>query len=89
MSRLVAFKARAVLVFWYSIATLVLCLLALIAAARIEATDTAPSNLSFGPNGVTETRCIDGLRFVIGEGGNARQVLDGQGRGIACDGRAP
>jgi prepilin-type N-terminal cleavage/methylation domain-containing protein len=42
------------------------------------------SNVSWGINGVTESRCISGYQFVIGEGGQARQVLDEFGKGVRC-----
>lgn len=42
------------------------------------------SNISWGINGVTEMRCIDGYKFVIGEHGQARQVLDEFGKGAKC-----
>ena len=40
--------------------------------------------VSFGINGITEMRCINGFQFVIGEGGQARQVLDEFGKGVRC-----
>ena len=42
------------------------------------------STVSFGINGMTEVRCIDGYKFVIGEHGQARQVLDEFGKGAKC-----
>lgn len=42
------------------------------------------SSVSFGINGMTEVRCIDGYKFVIGEHGQARQVLDEFGKGAKC-----
>ena len=42
------------------------------------------SNISWGFNGMTEVRCIDGYKFVVGEQGNARQVMDDSGRGVRC-----
>lgn len=45
---------------------------------------TNGSSLSFGANGITEVRCVDGYRFVIGAGGQARQVLDEFGKGAKC-----
>lgn len=42
------------------------------------------SSVSFGINGMTEVRCIDGYKFVIGEHGQARQVLDEFGKGARC-----
>ena len=46
---------------------------------------TNGNSLSFGFNGVTETRCIDGFKFVVGADGNARQVLDEFGKGARCN----
>ena len=42
------------------------------------------SNVSIGFNGVTESRCIEGYKFVIGQDGNARQILDEFGKGVRC-----
>lgn len=38
-----------------------------------------------GVNGVVETRCINGLQFVVGQNGQSTQVYDTLGRGVACD----
>jgi prepilin-type N-terminal cleavage/methylation domain-containing protein len=50
------------------------------------ATGQGPSagDLSWGFNGVTESRCIDGYRFVVGQDGGARQIMDEMGRGVRC-----
>lgn len=42
------------------------------------------SIVSFGINGLVETRCIGGYLFVIGENSSARQVMDEFGRGVKC-----
>lgn len=42
------------------------------------------SNISWGLNGMTESRCIEGYKFVIGEGGQPRQILDEFGKGVRC-----
>ena len=42
------------------------------------------SNVSWGLNGMTETRCIGGYKFIIGEGGQARQIMDSYGKGVPC-----
>lgn len=44
------------------------------------------SSMSFGVNGVTESRCIDGYKFVVDQTGNARQILDEYGKGSQCYG---
>lgn len=42
------------------------------------------SSTSFGFNGVAETRCVDGYKFIIGRDGGARQFMDESGRGVRC-----
>lgn len=42
------------------------------------------SSVSFGINGATESRCIENYKFVIGQDGNARQILDEFGKGVRC-----
>ena len=44
------------------------------------------SSVSWGINGVTESRCIEGYKFVVGEQGQARQILDEFGKGVRCQG---
>lgn len=39
---------------------------------------------SFGINGFTETRCIDGYKFVIGSDHQPRQIMDSFGKGVPC-----
>ena len=43
------------------------------------------SNISFGVNGLTESRCIEGYKFIVGEQGQARQILDEFGKGVRCE----
>lgn len=38
-----------------------------------------------GPLGITETRCIEGYKFVLGSDGNPRQILDEFGKGARCE----
>jgi prepilin-type N-terminal cleavage/methylation domain-containing protein len=42
------------------------------------------NSISWGINGMTEVRCIDGYKFVIGDMGQARQVMDEFGKGVKC-----
>ena len=51
----------------------------------LAGTQAQGNNLSFGFNGITETRCINGYTFVVGADGNARQVLDEFGKGARCN----
>ena len=43
------------------------------------------NNISWGVNGMTESRCIEGYKFVVGERGQARQILDEFGKGVKCE----
>ena len=45
---------------------------------------TQGNTVSWGLNGMTEMRCIDGYKFVVGERGQARQVMDEFGKGVKC-----
>lgn len=42
--------------------------------------------VSVGINGVTESRCIEGYKFILDNTGNSRQILDEFGKGVRCDG---
>lgn len=39
---------------------------------------------TWGINGYTETRCIDGYKFVIGSDHQPRQIMDSFGKGVPC-----
>lgn len=43
------------------------------------------STISFGINGTTESRCIEGYKFVLDQNGNSRQILDELGKGVKCE----
>lgn len=43
------------------------------------------SNISFGINGMTESRCIEGYKFIVGQEGQVRQILDEFGKGVRCE----
>lgn len=40
--------------------------------------------VTYGINGIVEVRCINGYLFTIGQGSEARQVLDEFGKGARC-----
>ena len=60
-------------------------IIASIAVPAIMGTTGGTTNISWGINGVTESRCIDGYKFVIGEHGQVRQILDEFGKGVRCE----
>jgi len=41
------------------------------------------SNISVGVNGVMESRCIEGYKFIITQD-STRQILDEFGKGVRC-----
>ncbi len=43
------------------------------------------SSVSWGINGMTESRCIEGYKFIVGQEGQARQILDEFGKGVRCE----
>lgn len=43
------------------------------------------SNISWGFNGATETRCISGVQFVVGPRGYAQQIIGANGSPITCN----
>ena len=60
-------------------------IVAMIVIGALTGAGVQGNSLSFGFNGITETRCIDGFKFVVGADGNARQVLDEFGKGARCN----
>ena len=61
----------------------IIAILALVAVPAIVGHD-ATSNITFGINGTTESRCVEGYKFVLDNKGNARQILDEFGKGVRC-----
>ena len=43
------------------------------------------SNITVGINGMMETRCIEGYKFIITQD-STRQILDELGKGVRCEG---
>jgi len=58
---------------------LFLLIIALVLASSLN------PGVSFGINGISETRCLNGYLFIVSEGGQARQVLDEFGKGAKCE----
>ena len=57
----------------------------LIAIPVITGASIGGGNISYGINGMTESRCIEGYKFVIDQKGNSRQILDEFGKGVRCN----
>lgn len=47
-------------------------------------TATGDGKVSVGINGIMESRCIEGYKFIITQD-NARQILDEFGKGVRCE----
>ena len=45
---------------------------------------TQGNTISWGVNGMTEMRCIDGYKFTVSGHGSVRQVMDELGHGVKC-----
>jgi Tfp pilus assembly protein PilE len=43
------------------------------------------SNVSIGINGVMESRCVEGYKFIVDQNGHSRQILDEFGKGVKCE----
>lgn len=63
----------------------VIAVVIIIALTVLGFTGAPTSTISFGINGLTEVRCIEGYKFVVGENGQARQILDEFGKGARCN----
>ena len=63
----------------------ILTVIGLIAAPIIFGTSNNTNNVSWGVNGMTESRCIENYKFIVSQDGNARQILDEFGKGVKCE----
>lgn len=69
------------------IGIVILMILATIVMGFVGAGKTAMSggsNITLGINGITESRCIEGYKFIINQDGHTRQILDEFGKGVKC-----
>lgn len=63
----------------------IIMILAAVALPWLAGVPVSNGNISYGVNGMTESRCIEGYKFVISSDGNARQILNELGKGVRCD----
>jgi hypothetical protein len=63
----------------------IITVIGLIAAPIIFGTSNNTGNVSWGVNGMTESRCIENYKFIVSQDGNARQILDEFGKGVKCE----
>ena len=65
------------------IAIVIVLIVILMAVNVVNGTGTGNS-ISYGYTGMTESRCIDGYKFIVGQDGGARQIMDELGKGVKC-----
>ena len=46
---------------------------------------SATKGVTYGVNGLMETRCVEGYKVLVGQTGHPIQMLDKNGNGITCD----
>lgn len=65
---------------------IVIAIIGIIAAIAVPAAMGIKGNssMSYGVNGATESRCIEGYKFIVSHDGSARQVLSELGKGVTC-----
>lgn len=66
----------------------VVCIIGIVAAIALPIIMGVPvsnGNISWGVNGMTESRCIEGYKFIVDQNGNTRQILDEFGKGARCN----
>lgn len=68
---------------------IVIAMIGMVAALLVPVMSGKGSSLSWGVNGLAEERCIAGYAHVVGERGQARQILSARGTGIPCDEKDP
>jgi prepilin-type N-terminal cleavage/methylation domain-containing protein len=63
-----------------TIAIVVIAFLGIFLMAAGASNDT----ISIGINGVVSERCIGGYKVIVGQDGQARQMMDEFGKGVRC-----
>lgn len=65
---------------------IVLCIALIVAAVAYPAIfgQSSSGNITYGFNGVTESRCIEGYKFIVSRDGT-RQIMDEFGKGVKCN----
>lgn len=65
---------------------IIIAIIGIMAAIGVPAirSFTSGGGIQVGLTGVTETRCQDGFKFIVGSNGYVQQVVDQNGRGIPC-----
>ena len=68
-------------------AVVIVCIVMILAAVAVPAFKgkISTESITYGVNGVTESRCIEGYKFIVDQNGNTRQILDEFGKGARCN----
>lgn len=64
---------------------IVIAILGIIGAVVMGAAGGSGGKVSWGVTGMAEERCIAGYKHVVGQHGQARQVMSEEGKGIPCN----
>ena len=67
------------------IAVVMVAIIIMVAIPLIVGAPLSNGSISYGINGMTESRCIEGYKFIIDQKGNSRQILDEFGKGVKCE----
>ena len=63
----------------------IFAIIALMLLPVIMGVPISSNSVSWGVNGMTESRCIENYKFIVSQDGNARQILDEFGKGVRCE----
>lgn len=78
-------KQRGITLIEMMVLFIILTVIGLIAAPVIMGVPVSGNNVSWGVNGMTESRCIENYKFIVSQDGNTRQILDEFGKGVRCE----
>jgi prepilin-type N-terminal cleavage/methylation domain-containing protein len=67
------------------LAVIATVILTIAAPALFGFSTSSSNNITWGVNGMTESRCIENYKFIVGQDGNTRQILDEFGKGVKCE----
>jgi prepilin-type N-terminal cleavage/methylation domain-containing protein len=67
------------------VAIVFVSILIMIAIPVMVGAPVSNGSITYGVNGMTESRCIEGYKFIIDQKGNSRQILDEFGKGVKCE----
>lgn len=76
-------KQRGITLIELMVGIIIFAVFVLIIVGAGTATNT--SGISYGVNGIMETRCVDGYKVLVGQTGHPIQMLDKNGNGVTCD----